>query len=209
MATTEVNSRITTKDAQGNTQIHYPVTKTECLIGDPVPINMGGTGAANAASALSNLGGVPALHNHDASAITGGTLPIARGGTGGSTASAARSALGITPANIGAATQAAAAAAQSAADTAVADAAAAQAAADDAAAAAAAAQTTADSKSPALHTHAVSQLTAGTFAGRVLANQTAQAVLTDAQLRSIYVGTGAMTAGSTSLVTGMIYLQYE
>lgn len=61
----------------------------------------------------------------------------------------------------------------------------------------------------ASHTHAASQVTAGALAGQVLANATAQATLGTAQVRNIYAGTGAMTAGSTALATGHIYLQYE
>ena len=75
-----------------------------------VPVSRGGTGAATAAAARSNLGitpenigAAPSSHNHSASSINSGTLPIARGGTGATTAAAARSSLGITPANIGAA----------------------------------------------------------------------------------------------------------
>lgn len=105
--------------------------------------------------------------------------------------------------------QSAATAAQAIANTAISNAAAAKTAADNAAAAAAAAQTTADGKAPASHTHAASQVTAGTLGGQVLANATAQTTLTTAQLRNIYAGTGAMTAGSTALTTGVVYLQYE
>ena len=116
----------------------------------------------------------------------------------------------IAAANAGLTTvQGAAAAAQTTANTAVTNAATAKTAADNAAAAAAAAQTTADGKAPTLHTHAASQVTAGTLGGQVLANASAQATVTTAQLRNIYAGTGAMTAGSTALTTGAVYLQYE
>ena len=78
-----------------------------------VPVESGGTGAADAATAranlgitVANLGAAASSHNHAASDITSGTLPIARGGTGSTTAAAARTALGITPANIGAVTKA-------------------------------------------------------------------------------------------------------
>ena len=63
----------------------------------------GGTGANNAATALSNLGAAPSSHSHKAGDITSGSLPVARGGTGAGDASTARSNLGITPGNIGAA----------------------------------------------------------------------------------------------------------
>lgn len=47
-----------------------------------VPVAKGGTGATDAAGALTNLGAAAADHTHDASDITSGTLPVARGGTG-------------------------------------------------------------------------------------------------------------------------------
>lgn len=67
-----------------------------------VPVANGGTGAANATSARSNLGlGSMAVQAANAVAITGGSitgitdLAIADGGTGASSASAARSNLGL------------------------------------------------------------------------------------------------------------------
>lgn len=50
---------------------------------------------------------------------------------------------------------------------------------------------------------------AGTFAGKVLANATAVATVTDKQMRNIYAGTADMTAGTTALTTGDIYVMYE
>ena len=49
----------------------------------------------------------------------------------------------------------------------------------------------------------------GTFAGKVIANSSAVSSCGDKQIRNIYAGTSSMTASSTSLATGDIYLQYE
>ena len=54
-----------------------------------VPVTKGGTGAATAAAARTNLGAAAASHTHATSDITSGTLPVANGGTGASTAAAA------------------------------------------------------------------------------------------------------------------------
>ena len=50
---------------------------------------------------------------------------------------------------------------------------------------------------------------AGTFAGRVVANNSALSSTTTTQLRNIYFGTTDMTANSSALTTGSIYLCYE
>lgn len=62
---------------------------------------------------------------------------------------------------------------------------------------------------PSAHTHNAEQVTAGTLAGKVLASAASAADVTAAQLRNIYAGTGDMTAGSSSLATGCVYLVYE
>ncbi len=50
--------------------------------GNVIPVGKGGTGAADAATARSNLGAAASSHNHSAANITSGTLAVARGGTG-------------------------------------------------------------------------------------------------------------------------------
>ena len=52
-------------------------------------------------------------------------------------------------------------------------------------------------------------ITAGTFGGQMVANATAVATIGTKQVRNIYAGTTDMTAGSSSLPSGDIYLVYE
>lgn len=59
------------------------------------------------------------------------------------------------------------------------------------------------------HNQAASTITAGTLAGQMVANTTAVATIGTKQVRNIYAGTTDMTAGSSSLPTGDIYLVYE
>ena len=65
------------------------------------------------------------------------------------------------------------------------------------------------SMTPTAHNQAASTITAGTLAGQVVANASAAATIGTAQVRNVYAGTSDMTAGSTSLTTGMIYFVYE
>lgn len=62
---------------------------------------------------------------------------------------------------------------------------------------------------PTAHNQAASTITAGTFAGKVVANPTAAATVKAAQVRDIYAGTDDMTAGTSSLASGTLYLVYE
>lgn len=59
-----------------------------------MPVANGGTGAATASGARTNLGAAAASHTHDASTDLTGQVPITNGGTGASTAAAALTALG-------------------------------------------------------------------------------------------------------------------
>lgn len=59
------------------------------------------------------------------------------------------------------------------------------------------------------HSQPASDITAGTFAGQVVANASAVTDLTTKQVRNIYAGTADMTAGITELATGDIYIVYE
>lgn len=72
-----------------------------------------------------------------------------------------------------------------------------------------AAYTESSAYAAANHNQAASTITAGTLAGRVQANASAASALGNAQVRDIYIGTEAMTAGTTNLTAGTIYLQYE
>lgn len=63
MAITEQSGVLKFKDADGNLYALYPVTKSENLQGE-LPITKGGTGATDAATALTNLGAAAADHSH-------------------------------------------------------------------------------------------------------------------------------------------------
>ena len=52
-------------------------------------------------------------------------------------------------------------------------------------------------------------LAAGTFEGKMVANATATKTLTNSQVRNIYAGTEDMTAGTSTLTAGAIYIVYE
>lgn len=56
---------------------------------------------------------------------------------------------------------------------------------------------------------AASKVTAGTLAGKVQANATAAATLANAQVRDIIISTTDLTAGTSALATGTVYLVYE
>lgn len=59
------------------------------------------------------------------------------------------------------------------------------------------------------HNQTASTITAGTLNGQVLANATAVQTLNNKQIRNIYTGMADLTAGSSALSTGDIYLVYE
>ncbi len=61
---------------------------------------------------------------------------------------------------------------------------------------------------PASHTHAAGSVTAGTFAATEVKAKSGTDYST-ARVRSIYAGTADMTAGSSTLASGEIYLVYE
>lgn len=62
---------------------------------------------------------------------------------------------------------------------------------------------------PASGDYNASQITTGTFPARVNANATAEATLSDSQVRNISAGTTDLTDGVSVLATGEIYLYYE
>ena len=63
--------------------------------------------------------------------------------------------------------------------------------------------------SPSSHTQSASTITSGVLPSWVKANSASEKALTTSQLRNIYVGTDDMTAGTTALATGEVYLVYE
>ena len=72
-------------------------------------------------------------------------------------------------------------------------------------------QTALNGKANSSHTHAAGDITSGTLA--VARGGTGQTTLTPAVttkgVRQIYAGTSDMTAGTTALTTGCVYLVYE
>ena len=59
------------------------------------------------------------------------------------------------------------------------------------------------------HEQPASTITEGELKGKVTANATAAATLSNAQVRNISAGTADLTAGSSSLATGSLYFVYE
>lgn len=67
----------------------------------------------------------------------------------------------------------------------------------------------ADHAALASHNQAASTITAGTLGGQVVANASAVSTVGTKQVRNIYAGTEDMTAGTTTLASGDIYIVYE
>ena len=63
-----------------------------------------------------------------------------------------------------------------------------------------------DARTPVSHNQAASTITAGTLAGKILANATSVQTLSDTPVRNISAGTAAVGA---TLAKGDIYIQYE
>ena len=59
------------------------------------------------------------------------------------------------------------------------------------------------------HTHPANKITAGTFGGEVVANQTAVAILGDAQVRNIKITNVDLIAGTSELASGEVVFVYE
>ncbi len=58
------------------------------------------------------------------------------------------------------------------------------------------------------HTHSASNVTGGTFGGAVYANSSAVSSLGTGQMRNMTVGSTDLTAGTSSLASGALYLYY-
>ena len=59
------------------------------------------------------------------------------------------------------------------------------------------------------HTHPADKITAGTFGGKVVANQAAVAILGDAQVRNIKITNVDLIAGTSELASGEVVFVYE
>lgn len=79
MATKETRGVMGYKDANGDLNIHYPVTEAGLVEGLGDEIKQQFTGGSVTPS---DIGAAASSHNHSASNITSGTLSVARGGTG-------------------------------------------------------------------------------------------------------------------------------
>lgn len=77
--------------AAGASYTWLPIHSTSTV----VPVANGGTGAATAADARTNLGVAATSHSHNAATDFTNAVPVANGGTGGTTAAAARTNLGV------------------------------------------------------------------------------------------------------------------
>ena len=100
MAKLDANGKITpmpTAEEVGAAPINHTHDMSVSMeqITGTAAITQGGTGAATAEEALSNLGAASSAHTHSAADLKSGTLPIARGGTGATTAALARFMLGL------------------------------------------------------------------------------------------------------------------
>lgn len=62
---------------------------------------------------------------------------------------------------------------------------------------------------PSVHDQAASTITAGTLAGKVQANATSQATLSDAQVRDIIISPTDLNPGSSTLPAGTLYFVYN
>lgn len=151
-----------------------------------LPVTRGGTGITSNPSALINLASTSAASLFAASPRPGvtGTLPIANGGTGATTAAAALTNLGIT----------ATATELNYVDGVTSN-----------------VQTQLNGKAASSHNHDASNITSGTLSAA--RGGTGQSSLYPAVgtygVRGIAAGTSDLTAGSSSLSTGAIYLVYE
>jgi hypothetical protein len=131
-----------------------------------------------------NTAKAAAVHVHSAADVTTGTLPIARGGTGTTTAAAVRNALGLgnTTAALPVANGGTGATNAAAALAAIGGA-------------------------TAFHSHAPTDINAGTLPVGVVATNDVD--YTTPRPRNIQAGTSDLTAGVTGLANGSIYLVYE
>lgn len=93
-------SRTNALEINPNWKIYHGDKDVTANLSGVTPIASGGTGATNAADALTNLGACPWTHYHSTGAINSGILPVARGGTGAGSLTASRALVTDTTGNV-------------------------------------------------------------------------------------------------------------
>lgn len=90
MSIGKAGTRQSAMEVHPDWKIYHGDTDVMAKFSEVKPVIEGGTGAATAAGALTNLGAAAAVHSHSTDNLTSGVLSMARGGTGVSSLTASR-----------------------------------------------------------------------------------------------------------------------